>query len=179
MRHVHNSVDFFIDGKMIKIRPFHSDEPYATKSITDLTKLGYVPIGQFQTRPEDPLSDFCDDENEVSGTVFVALSEEDDFATPVGFALYNENKTIQSHEMAVLIAGRFEHTRLSYELARQLLEDAKNNGVKTVYTTDSNDDIEMRNVAKKLNMSVRLAGKYRTTRYSLQTDEHPWIVEVG
>lgn len=178
MQKVHNSVDFYIDGEFIEIRPLHSSEPFAKNSIEELLKQGFVSIGEFKTQPNVPLKTMCDEENTNSGTVFVAITEKDNFKVPVGVALYSFSEASQAHEMGTLISSKYQHTRLSYELNCQMIEDAKSNGVKTIYTTDSTEDIEMRNVAKKLNMSVRLDKKYRTVRYSLQTDLHPWIVEV-
>lgn len=174
----HNVADFYIDGKLVEIRVLHSREAFAQKSISNLLDQGFESIGEFCTKPSVPLSALCDEGHSGSGSVFVALSERDNFTVPVGLSLYSQDEITKAHEMGVLVRSDYLHTRLAFELSRLMVEDAKDNGVKALYTTGNSDNEAMHQHAQQLNMSVRLDKAYKRVRYSLQTDKQPWVVEV-
>lgn len=175
----HNSAEFFINKKMMLVRPLRKNESFAQKTYHELlTSENYYTFGELERAPTGTLEEYC---NPISGDSFVYIAEsaENDQTEPVGVALYIKNKNTGAHEMSLLVSNSFIDTRLPFELASSLIDDAANHRVIALYTLDSTEDINMRKLAKRMNMSVRLEpGDGRTVRYSLMVDKHPGVVFV-
>lgn len=181
MNPVHDSKEFFIKEKMVLIRPLAATDPHAGDQLKDVIEREHFDcVGEISIGTDRSLFDYCQAADK-SSTVFIALSEDDSTDTvnqcTVGLAMYINNPTTLSHEMTLLIHPDFLDTRLSLELMDSLVADAAENGVRTLTTTDSNEDIHMRYLANKLGMSNRIAtDDYKHTRYTLQVDKHPGTV---
>jgi len=175
MSNAHNSKEFFIGGNMVLVRPLKTRESVGNKTYQELLASSELSaMGELQHVPEGTLSELSELPDSF---VYVAVSEEDDQASPLGIALYVKNEITGAHEMSILMSKNYIGTRLSFELADSLIVDASTHKVMTLYTVDRSDDIEMRKLAKKLDMSVRLvSGSDRQTMYTLQVDEHPGVV---
>lgn len=172
------SKEFFIDDEMILIEPLRGESGLLDLTIADVQQLdGFHPFGYLKHNTDARLKRLCkDDDSDVE--VFRARREDGDLQA-IGVALYQLDKTTGSHEMAMVVQNSFRRTRLPYELMASLMVEAKSHGVKTVYTTDSNDNIYMRNLADKCNMSVRLdSDNLHHSIYSLSVDEHPGIIKL-
>lgn len=174
----HNSKEFFINGNMVNIRPLKDSDDIATSTYSGmLTDDSFVTLGQFKNPDNTTLFDYLLSDN---GFVYLALSEDAGINNPqvIGLALYRKNSITLSHEMSLIITREYLQTRLPFELAETLIIDAAEHGVQTLYTKDDSTDNHMLNLARKMDMSVRLekdtAG--RTVVYSLQVDEHPAVV---
>lgn len=168
----HNSKEFFIGGNMVLIRPLLADEPLADYTYQDLITSGHLTaLGELQQKPLNTLAEICVSDDTF---VYIAVSEEDS-AMPLGVSLYVKNDVTDAHEMSILVSKQFVDTRLPFELAESLIQDASSHQVMTLSTIDRSDDKNMRELANKLGMSVRWMPD-RQTRYSLQVDEHPGVV---
>jgi len=175
MSNAHNSKEFFIGGNMVLVRPLQASESVGKKTYQELLASSDLSaMGELQHVPSGTLSELTELPDSF---VYVAVSEENDQDNPLGIALYVKNEITGAHEMSILISKQYIGTRLTYELADSLIVDAATHRVMTLYTVDRSDDIEMRKLAKKLDMSVRLvSGSDRQTMYTLQVDEHPGVV---
>jgi len=172
----HNSSEFFINKEMMLIRPLRKNETFAQKTYQELVESGdYYSLGELQHSPDGALEKYCNAESGES-FVYIAESEEQFQGSPLGVALYIKNQNTGAHEMSLLVSNKFIDTRLPFELANSLIDDAANHRVIALYTLDSTDDITMRKLAKKLDMNVRLEpGDGRTVRYSLVVDKNPGV----
>jgi len=171
----HNSKEIFVGGNMILVRPLHRTEAFAANTYQELVSSNiFTSLGELEHMPSGTLENFCSRDDSF---VYVALSEENEPRNPLGIAIYIKNNTTQAHEMSILVSKQYTGTRLPFELADSLIHDAASHRVMTLYTVDRSYDSDMRKLADKLGMSVRLQpGNSRQMRYSLQVDEHPGIV---
>lgn len=188
-----SSREFFIDGKMILVRPLATSDPIAAKRYTDCIGADDTVTGELSFTIDAPLRQYGNKDS-VDSSVYVAVraaqedaSKESALATEngrsgtaaeaVGFGVYICNPVTLNHEFSVVVNENFSETRLALELIDSLILDAAENGVQTLTTEDSNADTHMQHIAKKLSMSSRLdTARFRHTRYTLQVDKHPGIV---
>ena len=182
MTSTHNSTQFYVGGNMVLIRPLRIDEQIAKNTYNEI-KDKFLSYGKFDIPPINPLSDYCGStsemrfyENASSRMVFVAKEGVDKKAV-LGVALYVENQETAAHEYSVLVHPEYVSFRLAFELTYALAKDGAENGVRTLWTTESSENLQMAHIARDLDMSVR-TDKYRQIRYSLQVDKHPDVVRV-
>lgn len=190
-----SSREFFIDGKMILVRPLATSDPIAAKCYADCIGADDTVTGELSFSIEAPLHQYgSNDSTDSSVYVAVRASQEDtsvesalatdsgrsDTTTgAIGFGVYKRNPVTRNHEFSVVVKKNFSDTRLALELIDSLVLHAAENGVQTLTTEDSNADTHMQHIAKKLGMSSRLdTARFRHTRYTLEVDKHPGIVTI-
>jgi len=167
----HNLKEFFIRGKMLLIRPLHASDTFANSTYQQLLSSGkFTSLGELEYIPGGTLQCISNMDNSF---VYIVISEEHENADPLGFALYGKNNLTGRHEMSVLVTDHYIDTRLAYELADSLIRDAAAHNVTTLNTVDRKNDKNLRSLALKLGMTVRLQpADRRTIKYSLQADEY-------
>jgi hypothetical protein len=188
-----SSREFFIDGKMILVRPLVATDPIAARCYADCIGPNANVIGELSFTIDAPLRQYRNNDS-ADSSVYVAVraaqqdaSAESELVTEtghggtaaeaIGFGVYIRNPVTLNHEFSVVVNENFSETRLALELIDSLVLDAAENGVQTLTTEDSNADTHMQHIAKKLGMSSRLdTARFRHTRYTLQVDKHPGIV---
>jgi N-acetylglutamate synthase-like GNAT family acetyltransferase len=86
----------------------------------------------------------------------------------VGVARYSPGTTSNTREMAVTISDEWQHRGLGTTLVKHLIDQAKLNGIKQLYSVDLEDNSAMDALAKDLGMaSMRDPSDPRQVIYSL------------
>lgn len=100
------------------------------------------------------LKEFCNVDGRHS-MALVATVQEDGHEIEVGVSRYSPNKDEDYREMTVTVADEWQHLGIGTLLAQQLINFAKEHGVKNLYSVDLADNIHMRQLATDLGMSCR------------------------
>lgn len=185
----HNTKAFFIDGTMVNIRPIELSDALASKAYTEVFSAdGFIQLGHLQHRQNTELYHLSTEE---TGFVFIAVTQQSDqppaagapqqqkaSQQPIGVGIYAKNQNTGTHELSIGVAKEFINSRLPFEIAETLIEDAASHQVMTLSIIDNSTNRKMALLAQKLGMSVRMqpAAGDRTVHYSLQVDKHPGIV---
>lgn len=85
---------------------------------------------------------------------FVASVVENGEETVIGVSRYAPNATGDIREMAVTVADAWQNKGLGTRLARQLIQHAREHGVRTLYSMDLADNDAMRHLARDLGMTA-------------------------
>jgi acetyltransferase len=85
---------------------------------------------------------------------FVATVSENGRETEIGVSRYAPNETGDVREMAVTIADAWQNKGLGTRLTRQLIEHAREHGVRRLYSIDLADNDAMRHLARDLGMTA-------------------------
>jgi len=175
--------EFFIGEDKYSIRPleegdfqhdFASGKPFPDATGSSTT-FGLKPGPTLLAL--DEVYDF----NSPESFAYVAFKNNADDAsdhTPVAYALCAENKVYQSHQFFISVDEDLKSTRMPSELLSMLANHAKRQDTKTLFCHADENNIEMRALAERARMSVRLeTGKPHGVMYSMILDEHPGIVK--
>lgn len=176
-----DSVDFFVDGKLVHIRRVNSGDAVSDNTLsTLLDSADYAVLGKWSEAGDESLARLV---NSAGVFVHAAFLQEDDTEDiddlrPLAIAVAIDKPSL-AREMSILVVRQFVESRIPFEIARVLLAEAAEHGALTVTTTDSSQNSSMRKLAGKIGMSVRIEphSDGRTIRYSIQTDPHPGIVK--
>ncbi len=168
-----------INGQEITIRPIRHDdtslEADFVEQLSDQAKH-YRFFGGIRQLSDTDIQNLCDVDYHNS-MAFVALTTEKGKTREIGVARYIRDEATGSHEMALTVSDDFRLSTLGRTLVEYLVAYAKKHKVKSLYSVDLNDNIDMRKLAEQMGMSVRLDPKdAHQVIYSLSVDEHPETV---
>jgi GNAT superfamily N-acetyltransferase len=102
--------------------------------------------------PPEELKRFCDVDGKDS-MAFVATIRQGDREVEIGVARYSPADGANTREMAVTVSDEWQHRGLGTNLVKHLIETAKLNGVKRLYSVDLLDNGAMAALAKDLEMA--------------------------
>jgi GNAT superfamily N-acetyltransferase len=114
------------------------------------------------------VSQLCDVDGRHS-MAFVATIHRDGRETEIGVSRYAPNSHSDVREIAVTVADEWQHKGLGTKLMEQLIQSARSNGVKRLYSIELSDNAAMRALAADLKMNVeRDPNDPHQTIYSLR-----------
>jgi len=124
-------------------------------------------LGGVSELPADELRRLCDvDGNHTMA--FVATVRREDREVEIGVSRYAQNSEADVREIAVTVADEWQHKGLGGVLMRRLIEAAKINGVRQLYSIDLASNTAMAALARELGMrSVRDPSDSNQLIYSL------------
>ena len=146
-----------ISGKQLTIRPIRiTDAVMEAEFVRRLSPESkhYRFLGGVRELKPEVLKEFCNVDGHHT-MAFVATVHEGDEEIEVGVSRFAPNASEQVREMAVTVADAWQHKGLGLILVQQLIDFAKEHGVKSLYSVDLNDNIHMKQLADDLGMSSR------------------------
>jgi GNAT superfamily N-acetyltransferase len=145
-----------IDGEAVTIRPIRITdgemEAEFVRRLSPQTKH-YRFFGGVRELPPAEVARLCN----VDGThsmAYVATIRRGDKEIEIGVSRYSPDSRADVREMAVTVADEWQHKGLGTLLMRHLIEFARSNGVKQLYSVELSDNTAMRALAKDLGMSA-------------------------
>lgn len=145
-----------IDGEMVTIRPIRiTDTEMETDFIRRLSPQTkhYRFLGGVRELSPAQVSQLCDVDGRHS-MAFVATIRRDGREMEIGVGRYAPNSRSDVREIAVTVADEWQDKGLGLKLMQQLIQSARCNGVKQLYSVDLSDNTAMRALANELNMSA-------------------------
>lgn len=109
-------------------------------------------LGGVRELPPEELKRFCDVDGKNS-MAYVATIRQGDREVEIGVARYSPAAGANTREMAVTVSDEWQHRGLGTSLVNHLIETAKLNGVKRLYSVDLADNTGMAELAKDLKMA--------------------------
>jgi GNAT superfamily N-acetyltransferase len=110
-------------------------------------------LGEIKELSAKDLQRLCDVDGYHS-MAFIATVTEDGRETGIGVSRYAPDATGDAREMAVTVADSWQNKGLGTRLAKQLIEYAREHGVRKLYSMDLADNIEMQHLARDLGMTM-------------------------
>jgi GNAT superfamily N-acetyltransferase len=110
-------------------------------------------LGAVRELPVDELVRLCDVDGKHS-MAFVATVSRNGREMEIGVSRYAPNSKLDVREIAVAVADEWHHRGVGTLLMKQLIQTARTNGVKQLYSVDLADNAEMRALAKDLGMTA-------------------------
>lgn len=158
-------------GETITIRPIRMAdmemEAEFIRRLSPQTKR-FRFLGGVRELPATEIARLCDVDGKHS-MAFVATIRRGSQEIEIGVARYSPNSRSDVREIALTIADEWQHSGLGLMLMKTLIESARANGVKQLYSIELADNSAMRSLAKDLGMSASCdQGDPRQTIYSLQ-----------
>jgi GNAT superfamily N-acetyltransferase len=124
-------------------------------------------LGGVRELPPQELKRLCNVDGKNS-MAFVATVRQGGREVEIGVARYSPAAGANTREMAVTVSDEWQHRGLGTNLVKHLIETAKLNGVKHLYSMDLADNSAMAALAKDLGMaSMRDPSDPRQVIYSL------------
>ena len=145
-----------IAGKNITIRPLcHADMDMEAEFIRRLSPRSrhYRFLGGVRELSAEELKAFCDVDGHRT-MAFVATVPDNGHEREVGVVRYAPNARTDAREIAVTVADEWQNQGIGTRLARQLIEHAREHGVKRLYSVDLADNAPMRALAGDLGMTA-------------------------
>jgi RimJ/RimL family protein N-acetyltransferase len=146
-----------IAGEVVTIRPIRITdadmEAAFIRRLSPQTKH-YRFLGGVKELAPGEVSRLCDVDGKHS-MAFVATIRHDGRETEIGVSRYAPNSRSDVREIAVTVADAWQHKGLGTMLMKQLLESARSNGVKHLYSIALSDNAAMRALAKDLGMTAK------------------------
>jgi GNAT superfamily N-acetyltransferase len=145
-----------IDGEMVTIRPIRvADAQMEAEFIRRLSPQTkhYRFLGGVKELSISELTRLCDVDSRHS-MAFIATIHRDGREMEIGVSRYAPNSHSDVREIAVTVADEWQHKGLGTKLMKQLIQSAKCNGVKQLYSIDLADNAAMRALANDLGMSA-------------------------
>jgi GNAT superfamily N-acetyltransferase len=152
------------DRSGVLIRPIQPRDRDAEKAfIEELSPQArrYRFLGQVAS-PSDELLENLTHSDFVHDVAFAAVVAEDAHERFVGVARYSVDPVGTRCECAVTVAEDWRHKGLATALMRHLIEVARARGIRTMYSLDSAENVEMRELAAYLGFGTRLDPRDRT-----------------
>lgn len=143
-------------GEAITIRPIRlMDQAMEAEFVRRLSPESrhFRFLGGMRELPPAMVRAFCDVDGRHS-MAFVATVNVDGQETEVGVARFSPNSADDVREMAVTVADAWQHKGLGTTLAKQLIEFAKDHGVRELYSVDLAENSAMRHLAHDLGMTA-------------------------
>jgi GNAT superfamily N-acetyltransferase len=109
-------------------------------------------LGGVRELPPQELKRLCDVDGKNS-MAFVATVRQGGREVEIGVARYSPAAGANTREMAVTVSDEWQHRGLGTTLVKHLIETAKLNGVKHLYSMDLVDNGAMAALAKDLGMA--------------------------
>ena len=152
------SESFFIDGTKINVRLIQPEDKslsrdFARRLATEANQ--FHTMGGFHQLSESDLEKLCDSKS-IDAVGVIALLEKNEKKYEVGVARYVKSSLTGSYEMAVTVSDKYKRTRLANELIGFLALSALRNNIALLYMVDRDSNVDVRNLAEELKMSVRL-----------------------
>ena len=147
---------FTVAGETVTIRPIRiADADMEAEFIRRLSPQSkhYRFLGGVNELAPTELSRLCDVDGRHS-MAFVATVRHDGTEIEVGVSRYAPNSRSDVREMAVTVADEWQQRGLGTMLMKQLIQSARDNGVKQLYSIDLADNVAMRALAEDLGMSA-------------------------
>jgi GNAT superfamily N-acetyltransferase len=110
-------------------------------------------MGGVRELSQHELEKLCDVDGNHS-VAYVATVRGKDGEEEVGVSRYAPDSRPDEREMAVTVADEWQHKGIGTMLVQRLVQSARNNGVKRLYSIDLADNTEMAALARDLGMSV-------------------------
>jgi GNAT superfamily N-acetyltransferase len=165
-----NESQLTIAGEVVTIRPIRltdaAMEAAFIRRLSPQTKR-YRFLGGVNELSASEVTRLCDVDGRHS-MAFVATIREDGRETEIGVSRYAPNSSSDVREIAVTVADDWQRKGLGTTLMKQLIQSARSNGVKHLYSIDLADNAGMRALAEDLGMSAsRDPSNPQQTIYSL------------
>jgi GNAT superfamily N-acetyltransferase len=117
--------------------------------------------------PAQELARLCDVDMKHS-MAFVATVRQNGREVEIGVSRYAPNSHFDVREVAVTVADEWQHKGLGASLMNQLIQTARTQGIKQLYSVNLSNDTAMSALAKELGMSsIRDPGDPNQTIHSL------------
>jgi GNAT superfamily N-acetyltransferase len=145
-----------IASQTVTIRPMRlSDAEMESEFVRHLSPAArhYRFLGAVKQLSPEELKRFCDVDGHLS-MAFVATVMENGHEIEIGVSRYAPNADGDVREMAVTVADDWQHRGLGTRLARQLIQHAREHGIKRLYSIDLADNGLMRLLARDLGMTA-------------------------
>lgn len=145
-----------IAGKPVTIRPMcAADADIEAEFVRNLSPQSrhYRFLGGVRDLSDKELKRLCDVDGHRS-MAFVATVRENDHETGIGVSRYAPSTSGDTCEMAVTVADAWQNKGLGTRLARQLIQHAREQGVRRLYSSDLADNSAMRHLAGDLGMTA-------------------------
>lgn len=145
-----------ISGETVTIRPIRiTDAAMAAEFIRRLSAQTrhYRFLGGVKELSATQLRELCDVDSKHS-MAFVATVRRDGVEREIGVSRYAPNSRADAREIAVTVADEWQHRGLGTLLMKQLIQSARSNGVRELYSIDLADNAAMRALATDLGMRV-------------------------
>jgi GNAT superfamily N-acetyltransferase len=160
-----------IAGEVVTIRPIRITdadmEAAFIRRLSPQTKR-YRFLGGVKELSTSEVSRLCDVDGRHS-MAFVATIRDDGREKEIGVSRYAPNSTADVREIAVTVSDDWQRRGLGTMLMKQLIQSARDNGVKHLYSIDLPDNAGMRALADDLGMSAsRDPNDPQQTIYSLE-----------
>ena len=111
-------------------------------------------LGGVRELSPELLKTFCDVDGHHS-MAFVATVLENGRETEIGVCRYAPNSSADVREMAVTVADDWRQRGIGTRLMTRLIDHARENGVKRLYSVDLVDNAPMRQLAEDIGMSIQ------------------------
>jgi GNAT superfamily N-acetyltransferase len=144
-----------IAGETVTIRPIRlTDIAMESEFIHRLSSESkhFRFLGGVRELPPQELAGLCDIDTEHS-MAFVATVRRDGRETEIGVSRYAPNSKFDVREIAVTVADEWQHKGLGASLMKQLIQTARTQGIKQLYSVDLSNNTAMSALAKELGMS--------------------------
>jgi GNAT superfamily N-acetyltransferase len=145
-----------IAGEAVTIRPIRitdaAMEAEFVRRLSAQTKH-YRFLGGVKELSAAQIKELCDVDGRHS-MAFVATVKRDGGEREIGVSRYAPNSRSDVREIAVTVADEWQHRGLGTLLMKQLIQSARDNGVRELYSIDLADNAGMRALATDLGMSA-------------------------
>ncbi|HTV98384.1 MAG TPA: GNAT family N-acetyltransferase [Steroidobacteraceae bacterium] len=147
-------MDITLGGESVSIRPIRkADAELESAFVHHLSAESkhFRFLGGVRDLPASELKRLCD----VDGThsmAFVATIQRDGREVEIGVSRYEPDARADVREIAVTVADEWQHRGLGTILMKLLIQSAKSNGVKQLYSVDLADNAAMSALAQDLGM---------------------------
>jgi len=144
------------DRSEVLIRPLlPTDRAAETRFIEGLSKQSrqYRFLGQ--VNPSGALIDRLMDVDFAHDVAFVAVMAEDAHECIIGVARYSVDADATRCECAVTVADAWHEKGLGTALMRHLIDVARARGIRTMYSIDAVENVDMRELARHLGFETR------------------------
>jgi GNAT superfamily N-acetyltransferase len=144
-----------IAGETVTIRPIRlTDVKMESEFIHRLSSetKHFRFLAGVRALPAPELANLCDVDKKHS-MAFVATVRQRGREVEIGVSRYAPNSHADVREVAVTVADEWQHKGLSASLMNQLIQTAKQQGIKQLFSINLADDTAMSTLARELGMS--------------------------
>jgi GNAT superfamily N-acetyltransferase len=148
------------DGRRVAIRPIRLDDIERNKSFLEQLSppsKHFLFLGGVARLSDDALRRLCDPDR-ANDMAFVALEADAGRGSAprqVGVSRYAGASSPQGAEISVVVADEWQHRGLGKRLLGHLIDYARAQGVKRLYSMDSMGNTRMRKLARDIGFSER------------------------
>ena len=145
------------DGSHVLIRPIHPEDAQAEREFIE----GLSPEARrfrflgSMSHPSDRVIAQLTDIDYTHEMAFVATVSEGDSERIVGVSRYSADQEGRNCECAVTVSDEWQNRGLGTALMKHLIEVARGNGIRRMYSIDAADNVRMRELAHYLGFHTR------------------------